>query len=72
MNISTKRNRMEPVRGRRVVEAVRLDAPERLQSPQALCQYGSLEGRLLGKSSGMVVHGTFSARSMLASLLETV
>ena len=33
MNISTKRNRMEPVRGRRVVEAVRLGAPERLQSP---------------------------------------
>jgi hypothetical protein len=32
-DVSTERNRMEPVRGRSLVEAARLDEPERLQSP---------------------------------------
>jgi hypothetical protein len=66
MNVSTERNRMEPVRGRSLVEAARLDAPERLQSPPGLCQCGPSKEYLLGKDSGTVVHGTFSARSMPA------
>lgn len=63
---------MEHVRGRILVEAVRLDAPERLQSPPGYVSTGPSKAHLLGKVSGMVVHGTFSARSMPACLLLVV
>jgi len=47
-----------------LVEAARLDASERLQSPPGYVTEG--------EDSGTVVHGTFSARSMPACLLEAV
>ena len=72
MNVSTERNRMEPVRDRSLVEAARFAEPERLPSPPELCQYGPSKEHLLGKIFGTVVHGTFSVRSMPACLLKAV
>ena len=55
MNVSTERNRMEPVRGRSLVEAARLDAPERLQSPpgyvSAVLRRNTCWAKILGRWS---------------------